>query len=244
MRRIRLVWSWSGSPLSSSSPQFTVTLQRTTPSLSGDVGALTLGGLPPGVDASALTWVDVRLYTPSQGGLVIPAAPDETYPYAWEVPLSNVYFDGVQLPVSSLGVVRSPGVGTSALIDTGNSLIRGPADTVIAILALLANTTSSTSPSDSDSEGPLDQYSDYTPEDYEEWLESYDAHDYAFPCGAEHRLSFEFGGERFDVDPRDFGRPVGNPDANWCVPNIAPTDPPEMGGYLYSWSLGEPFIRG
>lgn len=219
-----------------------MTLQRTTPSFSGDVGTLTLGGLPPGIDNSSLTWTDVRLYTPEQGGLSVPEAPGEHYPYAWEVPLDNVFFDGVQLPMSSLGDVHLPDVGTSAHIDTGNSLIRGPADIIIAILAILSNTTSSPSPFAASTDSS--QYTPYSGQDYESWGSKYDPYAYAFPCGEVHKLSFEIRGKTFDVDPRDFGRPVGEPKVNWCIPNVAPTDAPELGGYLYSWSLGEPFIRG
>ena len=28
-----------------------------------------------------------------------------------------------------------------------------------------------------------------------------------------------------------------------CVPALAVTDPPGVGGFLYSWSLGDPFLK-
>ena len=230
----------SSSPAWLAAPQFSVTLQRTTPTFSGNVGSLTLGGLPAGVVNSSLTWMPVRRYSAEQNGVVVPEAPEETYPYAWDIPLDAVYFDGVQLPLSNLGDVSSNGVGHSALIDTGNSLIRGPADTLVAILSTLVNSTSSASRL-RDAE-PLDT-SGYTENDYTTFTANYDSIEYAYPCAEAHSLAFEFSGTRFQMDPRDFGRPIDS-SAHWCVPNLAPTDPPEIGTYLYGWSLGEPFLRG
>lgn len=71
----------------------------------------------------------------------------------------------------------------------------------------------------------------------------------AYPCADAQVLSFEFGGKRFDVDPRDFGSPIYAEDIEegkvlWCTPNLARTDAPELGAYLYSWSLGDPFLKG
>lgn len=71
-----------------------------------------------------------------------------------------------------------------------------------------------------------------------------------YPCADAQVLAFEFGGRRFDVDPRDFGSPIYAEDTEdgktmlWCTPNLAPTDAPELGAYLYSWSLGDPFLKG
>lgn len=81
-----------------------------------------------------------------------------------------------------------------------------------------------------------------------------------YPCADAQVLAFEFGGRRFDVDPRDFGSPIDDADSDsgegegegeggkvrrvWCTPNLAPTDAPELGAYLYSWSLGDPFLKG
>ncbi|KAL5522891.1 hypothetical protein ACEPAF_1158 [Sanghuangporus sanghuang] len=224
-----------------SSPQFSVTLQRTIPSVSGNVGSLTLGALPSGVDNSSFAWIPVRRYTPQQDGVAVSQAPGETYPYAWEVPLDAVYFGGVRLSSSMLGDVSQNGVGHSALIDTGNSLIRGPADVIVTILAMLVNSTSTPSPFADP--GSLDA-SVYSEEEYASFTEEYDSLPYAYPCEEAYSLEFEFSGRRFQVDPRDFGRPVDDSDEHFCVPNLAPTDPPQLGGYLYSWSLGEPFLRG
>lgn len=228
------------SPVFLESPQFSVTLQRTIPSVGGNVGSITLGALPSGVDNASLTWIPVRRYTPEQNGVVVPEAPEENYPYAWDVPLDAVYFDGVRLPSSTLGSVPIDGVGHSALIDTGNSLIRGPADTIIAILSLLMNSTSAVASFEA---SPSLDSSGYTEDDYSAFTSNFDSIAYAYPCAEAHSLVFEFSGSQFQVDPRDFGRPVGDAEAKWCVPNFAPTDPPELGNYLYSWSLGEPFLR-
>ncbi|KAL5522860.1 hypothetical protein ACEPAG_8878 [Sanghuangporus baumii] len=223
-----------------SSPQFSVTLQRTIPSVSGNVGSLTLGALPNGVVNSSFAWMPVRRYTPQQNGIAVAQAPGETYPYAWEVPLDAVYFGGVRLSSSTLGDVSQNGVGHSALIDTGNSLIRGPADVIVTILAMLVNSTSTPSPFTNP--GSFDA-SVYSEEEYASFTEGYDSLPFAYPCEEAYSLEFEFSGQRFQVDPRDFGRPVDDSE-HFCVPNLAPTDPPQLGGYLYSWSLGEPFLRG
>jgi hypothetical protein len=62
-------------------PMFTITLQRDTVDIGGNDGALTIGRLPDGVDNSSLTWVPVKLYAPSVGGLDAPTfAPNEIYP--------------------------------------------------------------------------------------------------------------------------------------------------------------------
>ncbi|KAF5353671.1 hypothetical protein D9758_008648 [Tetrapyrgos nigripes] len=116
-------------------PTFSVTLQRDTVKIGGNAGMLTLGGLPEGVDEDSLTWVNVRAYTPAEGGLPPPPdAPDEVYPIAWEVLIDAVYLNDEKLPESTL---IDSGLSVSALIDTGNSLIRGPPDVVNKIYTLL-----------------------------------------------------------------------------------------------------------
>lgn len=232
--------------------------------MSGAVGQLTIGGLPPTFQESTtendLFWTPVRSYTPAQSGISISEAPGEAYPYAWDIPVEAVYFNGVKLPSTTLGDVTVNGVGESALIDTGNSLIRGPADVIATILALLLNTTDKVTPS---VRGATLQ-GNPSEEDYEQFTSNFDVYTYAYPCASAQSLVFEFGGigklgnfnlnisdstggtRKFKVDARDFGRPIYTEKDNgkWCIPNLAPTDAPELGGYLYSWSLGEPFLRG
>lgn len=55
-------------------PQFTVTLQRDTVDIGGNVGTLSIGELPKGVKNESITWAYVRKYPTTQGGL--PAPPD------------------------------------------------------------------------------------------------------------------------------------------------------------------------
>ncbi|PAV22951.1 acid protease [Pyrrhoderma noxium] len=268
----RLILDLSSTPSASplQNPQFTITLERTafssvSPSgMSGAVGQLTIGGLPPTFQESTtendLFWTPVRSYTPAQSGISISEAPGEAYPYAWDIPVEAVYFNGVKLPSTTLGDVTVNGVGESALIDTGNSLIRGPADVIATILALLLNTTDKVTPS---VRGAILQ-GNPSEEDYEQFTSNFDVYTYAYPCASAQSLVFEFGGigklgnfnlnisdstggtRKFKVDARDFGRPIYTEKDNgkWCIPNLAPTDAPELGGYLYSWSLGEPFLRG
>jgi len=49
----------------------------------------------------------------------------------------------------------------------------------------------------------------------------------------------------FPVDPRDFITQAFQNSVDVCEPNLAATDPPQTGGggYLYSWSLGDPFLK-
>lgn len=62
-------------------PMFAISLQRSTIDIGGGAGVLTVGRLPSGVDADALTWVPVRLYSPDEGGLSPPSfATKEVYP--------------------------------------------------------------------------------------------------------------------------------------------------------------------
>ncbi|KAL6302937.1 aspartic peptidase domain-containing protein [Sparassis latifolia] len=190
------------------SPMVAITLQRDTFEVGGNAGLLSLGGPPSGVQEDHLRWVPVRGYSADEGGLPpAPEAPNEIYPLLWEIPIDDVYFDGTKLPRSTLS---APSISLSALMDTGNSLIRGPQDVVNNILAQLGGPTGS------------------------------------FDCDTPHNLSFEIGGELFPIDPRDFARPhTANNSANSprCTGAVAATDPPGEGGFLYSWSLGDPFLK-
>lgn len=55
-------------------PMYTVTLQRDSIQVGGNVGMLSIGEMPSGVSEDSLTWVPIRAYSYSQGGL--PAPPD------------------------------------------------------------------------------------------------------------------------------------------------------------------------
>ncbi|KAF7306019.1 Peptidase A1 domain-containing protein [Mycena chlorophos] len=117
-------------------PMFTITLQRDTVDVGGNEGLITLGELPAGYAASELTWNNLRTYpdvlTPP------PNAPNEVYPLAWEIFVDDVYLDGVALPRSNLS---SPTIQLSALVDTGNSAIRGPADVINVINSRMGGST-------------------------------------------------------------------------------------------------------
>ncbi|EPT05128.1 hypothetical protein FOMPIDRAFT_1021485 [Fomitopsis schrenkii] len=195
-------------------PLFTITLQRDTIDISGK-GELTIGELPSGIDNSSLTWVPVRLYPPGDGGLQAPSfASNETYPLRWEVPLGNVYLDGKPLANSTIAPDGISVPFVDALIDTGNSLIRGPTDVVTDILssvspAFAANTNAAPTLS----------------------------------CDSAHTLAFEIGGKLFSVDPRDFLSQQRAGNATACVASsVVSTDPPSFGA-LFRWSLGDPFLK-
>ncbi|KAK7044361.1 peptidase A1 domain-containing protein [Favolaschia claudopus] len=197
-------------------PMFSVALQRSTIDVSGP-GALTLGTLPEGVDNSSLTWVPVRLYSPADGGHVAPSfAPNEVYPLRWEIDLEGVFLDGVELAPSAIpatGGVDSARM--SALIDTGNSILRGPKDVVSDILKTM-------SPDFYDPEQPNSALVD---------------------CAKFHNLAFKIGGKMFPIDPRDLPTPVAHNNASACVLNrIDSTDAPGVGA-LFRWNLGDPFFK-
>ncbi|KAF8476662.1 aspartic peptidase domain-containing protein [Russula ochroleuca] len=193
-------------------PMFSVMLQRDIIDVSGSNGSLTVGKLPDGIDNSSLTWVPVRLYGPADGGLNPPQfAPDEIYPFRWEVPIEGVILDGQVLPASNLSGSNS---GLSALLDTGNSVIRGPNDVVDYVLTQVSSAFADNS--------------DAAP---------------TFPCSAPHDLAFQIGGKTFPVDPRDFMSQNTPGDASTCVADhVVATDPPRPGA-LFSWSLGDPFFK-
>jgi hypothetical protein len=197
-------------------PMFSIELQRATIDVSG-TGALTLGSLPDGVDNSTVTWVPVRLYTEAEGGLTPPTfAPNEVYPLRWEIEIDGVFLDGKELPASTIpaaGGVSSTKM--SALIDTGNSILRGPSDVVSNILTQISpNNYSPTVPNSA-----------------------------LLNCATAHNLSFQIGGQMFPIDPRDLIGPTSQNDVNTCVvDNIVATDPPNVGA-VFRWSLGDPFFK-
>ncbi|EIW59326.1 acid protease [Trametes versicolor FP-101664 SS1] len=195
-------------------PLFAITLQRDTIDVSGE-GQITIGQLPDGVDNSSITWVPVRLYDSADGGLDAPSfAPNEVYPLRWEVEIDAVYLDGKKLADSTQqpNGISKPSV--SALIDTGNSLIRGPSDVVNNILSTVSPAYAADS-----SASPL------------------------LPCDEGHNLTFQIGGKLFPVDPRDFVAQNKQGDAANCVAsNVVSTDAPSVGA-LFSWNLGDPFLK-
>ncbi|KAK7464749.1 hypothetical protein VKT23_005956 [Stygiomarasmius scandens] len=196
-------------------PMFAIELQRATIDVGGQDGVLTVGTLPEGVDNSSLTWVPVRLYKENEGGLRPPSfAPDEVYPFRWEIDIDGVFLDGQKIADSAIPATGGVNpTGTSALIDTGNSLLRGPSDVVNNILSSVSSTYN---PSRSNSA--------------------------TLPCDVPHTLAFQIGGKMFPVDPRDFIGEASQ-DASTCVAdNLVATDPPSVGA-LFRWSLGDPFMK-
>ncbi|KAG5653744.1 hypothetical protein H0H81_010831 [Sphagnurus paluster] len=195
-------------------PMFSITLQRNKLDIGGE-GKLTIGKLPDGVLNSSLTWVPVRLYRAQDGGLRPPTfAPKEVYPFRWEIELDGVFLDGTRIPDSKIPTLDvSPGKIT-ALIDTGNSILRGPRDMVDAIIKQISPSFNPGSP-----DGP------------------------PVPCADPHTLAFQIGGQMFPVDPRDLIGPRSAGDAEACIMDtLVSTDPPRAGS-LYRWSLGDTFMK-
>ncbi|KDR82509.1 hypothetical protein GALMADRAFT_87852 [Galerina marginata CBS 339.88] len=196
-------------------PMFSVEFQRVAIDISGN-GSLTIGKLPDGIENSSLTWVPVRLYPTEDGGLAPPSsAPDEVYPFRWEVDIDGVFLDGKRFTDSAIPAdddVDSQRV--SALIDTGNSLLRGPEDVVKNILSSVSTTY------DPDAPDPVA----------------------ALPCNIPHSLAFQIGGKMFPIDPRDFISQLDSMAVVCQADNLVATDPPSVGS-LFRWSLGTPFFR-
>lgn len=63
-----------------------------------------------------------------------------------------------------------------------------------------------------------------------------------YDCAEAHILAFQIGGNLYPVDPRDFGSQTYENTVSQCTPNLAVTDPPSS-GFLYSWSIGDPFLK-
>ena len=136
-----------------------------------------------------------------------------------------MYFDGVKLPRSALS---PPTISFSALVDTVSVTVLYQCCSAVDVYQ-----------GNSLIRGPQDIVQ----------------HIYAligdsFDCSKPHNLSFQVGGVQFPVDPRDFAQPMPvrpgtvYPDnAARCSPALAATDPPREGGFLYSWSLGDPFLK-
>ena len=63
------------------------------------------------------------------------------------------------------------------------------------------------------------------------------------PCGSAHDLVFQIGGKKFPVDARDFVSQNTAGDATTCIANnVVSTDAPSNGA-LFSWNLGDPFLK-
>ncbi len=134
--------------------------------------------------------------------------------------IDAVYFDGQRLPDSQLA---DPTIQTSALIDT------------VGAFSCCSRFLAHGLQGNSLIRGPADVIDAiYTQIGGTE-----------FVCSTPHNLTFEIGGKMFPVDPRDFISQADADSTEACIATIAVTDTPERGqGYLYSWSLGDPFLKG
>jgi hypothetical protein len=60
---------------------FTVSLQRDTIDIGGNVGMLSIGEFPSGIAANNMTWVPLRMYSYDEGGMPAPPnSPKEVCP--------------------------------------------------------------------------------------------------------------------------------------------------------------------
>ena len=96
----------------------------------------------------------------------------------------------------------------------GNSLIRGPTDVVNNIMTQVSPAYAANPSSDP-----------------------------TLPCSSAHDLVFQIRGKKLPVDARDFVSQDDARDATTCVANnVVSTDPPSTGA-LFSWNLGDPFLK-
>ncbi|KIJ48551.1 hypothetical protein M422DRAFT_103485, partial [Sphaerobolus stellatus SS14] len=119
-------------------PMFTITLQRDSVDIGGNVGQLTIGTLPDGVRNDSLTWVPVQRSSLDNAGVVGPSdSPDEVniYESFWEVVIDDVILNGEVLPRPNITV---PYTGH---IDSGSTQLLGPQSVVNAIFSALSNDT-------------------------------------------------------------------------------------------------------
>ncbi|KAF8530168.1 acid protease [Hysterangium stoloniferum] len=197
-------------------PMFTITLQRETIEVGGNVGQLTIGQLPEGVSNDSLTWVPVRLYSEAQGGIPGPSNnPTERFPLRWEVAIDDIFLDGQKLPQPTLPA----GTGYTALIDSASfciSMIPCPSNVFNAIYNAISTDS----------------------------VHIDDVHA-TFSCSTPVNLTFIIGGKPFPVDPRDFlGQQVSPDSPPQCstAGTVSIGDPPAPRG-LFSWILGTVFMK-
>jgi len=126
-----------------------------------------------------------------------------------------VFLDGQEIPASKIPTTGGvDATRMSALIDTGNSILRGPSDVISNILGTVSPAYDPTV-----------------------------ANSATLACAKAHNLSFQIGGKMFPIDPRDLIGPQSADDAQTCVvDNLVATDAPGLGA-LFRWSLGDPFLK-
>ncbi|KIJ56094.1 hypothetical protein M422DRAFT_239298 [Sphaerobolus stellatus SS14] len=194
----------------------TITLQRDSFGLGGNIRQLTIGKLPEGVSNNSLTWVPVRLYSQEQGGIPSSSnSPNEHYPLFWEVPIDEVILNRQTLPKPNL----NDSIGYTALINSGTSTLHGPQKTVQALYSALStdidNSNSSTGPS----------YNCTRPIEL-----TYVIGGKQFPVDPRDMFGFQ------NLDPRQ-------DDNDGChIISVGSTNAPSTGN-LRSWILGDPFMK-
>ena len=74
-------------------PMFTVSLQRNTIDIGGNVGMLSIGELPSGIAADNMTWVPLRMYSYDEGGMPAPPnSPKEVcFPTAFSISVNLIF---------------------------------------------------------------------------------------------------------------------------------------------------------
>lgn len=96
----------------------------------------------------------------------------------------------------------------------GNSLLRGPKDVVSNILSGISPSLAANATAK-----PL------------------------VPCSVPHTMAFQIGGKMFPVDPRDFISSVDSKNTQDCVASSMVSGDAPSKGALFSWSLGDPFLK-
>ena len=140
--------------------------------------------------------------------------------------IDDVYFNGERLPRSN---ISSSSIPLSALIDTVSFFPPQFYDLIIPnSLYIICFQGSSLIRG---------------PDDVIQYILNLLGNGGQYPCTHSHSLAFSIGGQLFPVDPRDFAAQALPNSVEACSPNIAATDPPYVGGYQFSWSLGIPFLK-
>jgi hypothetical protein len=218
------------------SPIFAISLQRDTVDIGGNQGVLSIGELPAGVAAESLTWVPLRGYTVAEGGLPAPEdSPNEVQSRFISMCYQSQTFSRYTPSLGKLPWMMYISTGESC---HGQPSLRQTLHCLpcltqfVPYLTLIYHSWSLHTQGNSLIRGPRDV------------LDAIIAQlgGNTYDCAEAHTLAFQIGGNLYPVDPRDFGSQTFENTVSQCTPNLAVTDPPSS-GFLYSWSMGDPFLK-
>ncbi|PPR01067.1 hypothetical protein CVT26_016014 [Gymnopilus dilepis] len=177
-----------------SSPDMSFWLARANPSSTAEEvngGVFTLGGTNSSLFSGDIDFQQFPVNTPSY----------------WLQTLSSVTVNGQTVDVAT-------GPSVLSAIDTGTTLIVGPANDVAAIWEAVPNSS------------PSDVSSGF----------------FRYPCSAEVNISLSFGGKTWPIDPRDMNIGQETPRSSFCLGALMTVDGQGASG-TPSWIIGDTFLK-